>query len=154
MMLNTQPKFDKNSPKTTMSIRFILGSLVVLFLGTAAFAQVDSQWRGPYRTGIYPNEKLLDSWPEGGPNLVWSAEGLGDGYSSPAVTADRVYLTGLISGEGWLFAYDKDGQLLWKSSYGIDWSGSHPRPGRGGAIHLSAADPSTDRESRATCHRR
>lgn len=125
-MLSTRLKTKRKLRKTHTQIRLILGSFLVLFLCAAAFGQVDSQWRGPFRTGIYPNEKLLDTWPEEGPKLVWSAEGLGDGYSSPAVTDSRVYLTGLIGSQGWLFAYDLDGKLLWKASYGKEWSGSHP----------------------------
>ena len=65
-----------------------------------AFGQIDAQWRGPNRDGIYPNESLLNTWPKEGPKLLWSVEGLGEGYSSPAVTADRVYLTGMTGGQG------------------------------------------------------
>lgn len=96
------------------------------FGSTAVFGQVDSQWRGPGRTGIYPGEKLLDNWPDGGPKLLWSADGLGEGYSSAAVTGNRIYVTGLIKNEGFLFSFDLEGNPLWKSSYGKEWSSSHP----------------------------
>lgn len=88
--------------------------------------QVDSQWRGPNRDGIYPKESLLKQWPDNGPPLVWKTEGLGEGYSSAAVTRDRVYVTGMIKGEGFLFAFENGGKALWTSSYGREWSGSHP----------------------------
>jgi len=94
----------------------------VLFLS----GQVDSQWRGPNRDGVYPDEKLLKNWPAAGPELLWAADGLGEGYSSAAVTANRVYITGMISGKGWLFAFDMAGKLLWKSSYGPEWDSGHP----------------------------
>jgi len=87
--------------------------------------QIDSQWRGPERNGIYPAENLLKEWPEKGPQLVWSVEGLGEGFSSPAVTSDRIYLTGMDKSEGFLFAYNKKGDLIWKTSYGPEWNGSH-----------------------------
>lgn len=80
-----------------------------------AFGQIDSQWRGPNRDGVYPNESLLKKWPDAGPKLLWSADGLGEGYSSAAVTSNRVYLTGMIRGEGFLYAFDRDGMLVWKS---------------------------------------
>jgi len=32
----------------------------------------------------------------------------------------------MISGEGFLFAFDKHGKLVWKSSYGPEWDGSRP----------------------------
>ena len=91
-----------------------------------ALGQIESQWRGPDRDGVYPDENLLRKWPDAGPRLLWFVEGLGAGYSSAAVTSDRVYLTGMISGEGFLFAFDIDGKLVWKSSYGPEWDGSRP----------------------------
>jgi len=101
--------------------------LFVLFVGfSIAFGQIESQWRGPNRDGIYPGETLLKVWPDSGPKLLWSVDGLGDGYSSPAVTSDRIYVTGMISGKGLLFAFNKDGKLNWKTDYGPEWSGSSP----------------------------
>lgn len=91
-----------------------------------AYGQVDSQWRGPNRDGVFPNESLLKAWPEEGPVLIWTVDGLGDGYSSAAVTADRVYVTGMTGGEGFLHAFDKDGKPVWKASYGPEWNGSRP----------------------------
>ncbi len=95
-------------------------------LATSVFGQVDAEWRGPNRDGIYPGESLLEKWPNEGPRLLWSAEGLGDGYSSPAVTENHVYVTGMIRSEGFLFAFDPAGKLLWKTSYGPEWDGSSP----------------------------
>ena len=106
-------------------IVIILGVLFGL-LGTSAWGQSDSQWRGPDRDGFYPGESLLNNWPDEGPILSWLFEGLGAGYSSPAVTSDRVYVTGMIRGEGFLLAFDSEGQLKWKTSYGPEWDGSSP----------------------------
>ena len=75
---------------------FTLMWLLFLLNFSFAFGQIDSQWRGPKRDGIYPEESFLKKWPDGGPKLFWFAEGLGEGYSSPAVTSDRVYLTGML----------------------------------------------------------
>ncbi len=102
-------------------------ALVFLSLNLSqAFGQVDSQWRGPNRDGIYPNEKLLKEWPDNGPKLLWSATGIGEGFSSAAVTSDRVYTTGMKSGTGYLSAMDMNGKLIWKTSYGPEWDGSRP----------------------------
>jgi len=101
--------------------------VLLFFLGCSlAFGQVDSQWRGAARDGVYPGERLLKTWPAQGPKAVWSAQALGKGYSSPAVTADRVYVTGLVRGEGILFAYDHSGKRVWQASYGPEWAGSSP----------------------------
>ncbi|MDZ7722163.1 MAG: hypothetical protein U5R06_04865 [candidate division KSB1 bacterium] len=37
------------------------------------------QFRGPERTGVSSETGLVTSWPEGGPELLWSTEILGGG---------------------------------------------------------------------------
>ncbi len=98
---------------------------VLICMASVASADVISQWRGPNRDGIYPGEKLLKQWPKKGPKLLWRADGLGIGFSSPAVTPDRVYVTSLIGSEGWLFAFDHSGALQWKVNYGPEWDKGH-----------------------------
>ena len=50
-----------------------------------------SQWRGPERSGVYPETGLLDEWPEGGPEQLWSMEGIGSGFSSVSNKDEIVY---------------------------------------------------------------
>jgi outer membrane protein assembly factor BamB len=50
------------------------------------------QWRGPQRDGKSPETGLLANWPEGGPKLVWQANDLGNGYSTPVVVGDALYV--------------------------------------------------------------
>jgi outer membrane protein assembly factor BamB len=50
------------------------------------------QWRGPKRDGISPETGLLKQWPQGGPKLLWQLNDIGDGYSTPAVVGNRIYL--------------------------------------------------------------
>jgi outer membrane protein assembly factor BamB len=83
-----------------------------------------SDWRGPNRDGIYPEKNLLKQWPENGPEMLWSFEGLGYGHSSAAVTSNRVFVTGVkdtIVSLGTLFTFDLDGKLLWQKDYGKDF---------------------------------
>ena len=49
------------------------------------------QWRGPNRDNVSTDTGLLQSWPEGGPPLRWSVEGIGNGTAAVAVAAGRVY---------------------------------------------------------------
>ncbi len=84
-----------------------------------------SDWRGPNRDGIYNETNLLKQWPEEGPELLWSFEGLGFGHSSVAVAHDKVYVTGIkdtVSSIGTLFTFNLKGQLLWEKDYGKDFS--------------------------------
>ena len=52
------------------------------------------QWRGPRRDGVSEETGLLPSWPVGGPRLLWTAAGIGKGYSSPIVVDGTIYITG------------------------------------------------------------
>src|SRR5690349_14611597 len=52
------------------------------------------QGRGPLRDGVSPETGLLASWPAGGPPKIFTATGLGAGFSSVAVTGGRIYTMG------------------------------------------------------------
>jgi outer membrane protein assembly factor BamB len=84
-----------------------------------------SDWRGPNRDGIFPGTNLLKQWPENGPEMLWSFEGLGFGHSSVAVANNKVYVTGIkdtIVSAGTLYTFDLKGKLLWQKNYGKDFS--------------------------------
>ena len=85
-----------------------------------------SQWRGPERTGFYPETELLTVWPERGPELLWKFDDLGKGYTSPAVTSKKIYITGTIDSLSYIFALDHKGNLLWKKEYGLTWKNNYP----------------------------
>ncbi|MHC4156473.1 MAG: PQQ-like beta-propeller repeat protein, partial [Planctomycetota bacterium] len=73
------------------------------------------QFRGPNRNGKSSETGLLKKWPEGGPKLLWSVEGLGTGFSSMSVVDGYIYTTGLAKDkQGEILAYDLDGNLKWK----------------------------------------
>jgi outer membrane protein assembly factor BamB len=90
-------------------------------------AQENIQWRGN-RTGIYAEKNLLKSWPAAGPQLLWSYDGLGEGHSSVAISAEKIYVTGLTDGKGYLYVFDLQGKLLNKKEYGSEWSSSYNGP--------------------------
>ncbi len=81
-----------------------------------------SQWRGDNRDGKYNETDLLKSWPANGPLLVWFNDSVGNGYGSPVVTSDRVYINGEVDSIGYLFAFNLNGKLQWKSPYGKEWT--------------------------------
>jgi outer membrane protein assembly factor BamB len=106
--------------------RLILISTILFLNFSFLYSAEISQWRGPNRNGIYLEKNLLKKWPENGPKLLWSVEDLGSGYSSAAVTNDRVYITEMVDETGYLRAYTINGKFLWKKSYGKDWDGQYP----------------------------
>ena len=84
------------------------------------------QWHGPNRDGKSTEKGLLKKWPEGGPELLWSADELGTGFSTVSIAGGMIYTTGMIDKEGVLFAFNLEGKLKWKETYGPEWTGSSP----------------------------
>ena len=97
--------------------------LALLSTGTS-FSQSDfSQWRGPNRDGTYPGANLLQTWPSGGPQLLWKFDGLGVGYASAAVANERVITVGTLDSISYLFCFDMMGVQLWKTRLSRDFMG-------------------------------
>jgi outer membrane protein assembly factor BamB len=108
-----------------MIVRSWILSLGLFVTVLTAFCQT-SQWRGSDRDGNYKDTNLLKKWPEQGPKLLWSFQGIGSGQGSVAVAADKIFVTGIsdtINADGYLFAFNPSGKLLWKKCYGKDWNG-------------------------------
>lgn len=84
------------------------------------------QWRGPSRDGISAETGLLRSWPEGGPRRLWSAAGVGRGYSSPIVVNETIYITGDRGQDLVISAFALDGSLRWETTNGAAWERSYP----------------------------
>ena len=95
--------------------------LCILTLSFSGYVQTTAQWHGPDRSGCYPEKNLLYSWPSEGPAMLWKTELIGNGYGSPTITANRIYITGEIDTTGFLFAFNLQGSLQWKSAYGKEW---------------------------------
>ena len=93
-----------------------------------AFAQKINQWRGPNRDGIYHESKLLKTWPEKGPGMVFSFEGLGAGHGSIAIGKAKLFVLGMPDSTGVLYAFDFKGKLLWKEKYGLEWYENYTGP--------------------------
>lgn len=105
--------------------------IIPLFLLAASCPASAGDWpqfRGPDRNGQSPETGLLRHWPESGPPLLWTAEGLGAGFSSAVVAGDAVYVTGMRedTAEGLLHAFDRDGNRRWSTPYGPEWDQAHP----------------------------
>lgn len=86
-----------------------------------SIAQITTQWRGAERRGVYPGNGLLQSWPAEGPRLIRIYEGIGNGYGSPTVAGDQLLIAGEVNDTAFLFAFNANGELLWRSDFGMEW---------------------------------
>ena len=100
--------------------RIVSAGVLSLCCLTAAFAADQwSQFRGPDRANRSPETGLLTSWPEGGPKLLWTARGVGEGFSTVSVSDGTVFTLGNYDGQEQLVAVDeKSGEVLWRTPFG------------------------------------
>jgi len=106
--------------------------VIILSLGTFVTAQVIewNQWRGPNRDAIARDSDLLQSWPEGGPKLVWKATDLGGGFSGVSFWGNRIFTMGDMEDGSYLLCINKaDGKPLWSARVGQAGGNDPQRPG-------------------------
>jgi len=90
------------------------------------------QYLGPNRNSISPEKGILRSWPENGPEVLWTVA-VGRGYGGPVIKDGKVYLLDrddkvgdnlrcldLADGkELWNFAYDAAGRAMFPGSRSV-----------------------------------
>lgn len=90
-----------------------------------------NQFRGPNRDNLSEETGLLNEWPEGGPEQLWTATGLGEGYSAVSVVGDLIYSMGNLDGSEFIIAVDRhSGNVAWSTRSGREYhngAGGGPR---------------------------
>jgi outer membrane protein assembly factor BamB len=106
--------------KRSIATTLMLAVCGALLMRVGAHAADWPQWRGPDRNGLSKETGLLKEWPASGPQLLWQIKDLGEGYSTPAISGERLYVQ---SNEGiedeYVLAIDlKDQKKLWRTQIG------------------------------------
>ena len=99
--------------------------LLCLTLNVVVYAQ-EAQWRGPDRSGIFPEKGLLKKWPESGPEMILKVADVGNGYSQPVLHGDVIYITGKKDENDILSAVNLKGETLYQVVYGKSWNNTYP----------------------------
>ena len=106
--------------------------MILLICATNVFAQDWPQFLGPERNSTSLQKNLLRSWPESGPEVLWTVH-VAQGYGGPVVKDGRVYLLDrddqvgdnlrcidLSNGEElWNFTYDAPGSVSFPGSRSV-----------------------------------
>lgn len=108
-----------------MRIFIILILIATTFISCNKKTELN-QWRGDNRDGVYNETNLLKEWPKEGPEMLWFYEGIGNGYGSPTITSDKIFVSGELDSLSHLFAFDLSGNLLWESEYDSSWVVNFP----------------------------
>ena len=104
-------------PRSSGSFRLVLAAWLSV-AGVATMAAHDwPQFLGPSRDGVYSGTELADSWPAAGPRRVWTKQ-VGQGFSGPVVTGDRVILFHRVENDEVIEALDaRTGRTEWTYEY-------------------------------------
>lgn len=96
--------------------------------------KVSQQWtqfRGPGRANISTESGLLTDWNQSPPKLLWTARGLGEGYSSVSLSGNLLFTMGTKANEEVVIAIDiNTGEIVWSQANGSvfkDGQGNGPR---------------------------
>jgi len=108
-------------------------TLVVFLLGISnSYAQDWPQYFGPNRNGVSTQKNILHTWPQQGPEVLWTAN-VGIGYGGPVIKEGKVYLLDRDDKVGdklrcfdfangkelWNFAYDAPGSVMFPGSRSV-----------------------------------
>jgi len=110
----------------------VLSAVVVMATACAGVAADWPQYLGPARNSTSSEKGLLRSWPEKGPQVLWTV-GVGRGFGGPVIKDGKVYLLDrddkvgdnlrcfdLANGkELWNFAYDAPGSVMFPGSRSV-----------------------------------
>ena len=106
--------------------------IVLLFFISNIYAQDWPQYLGPDGNSSSPQKNILRSWPQSGPEVLWTTN-VGIGYGGPVVKEGKVYLLDrddkvgdkmrcfdLSSGkELWNFSYEAPGSVMFPGSRSV-----------------------------------
>ncbi len=98
--------------------------LLFLIMSVVPFAADNAGWpsfHGPRRDNLSAETGLLQAWPEDGPELLWTASGIGHGYSTVSIADGRVFTAGMIDKQTYVTALDLSGKKLWQTLNGQSW---------------------------------
>ena len=101
-----------------------LGILMILIPALYGEMNPGEKWasfHGPNGDNKSKETGLLKKWPKNGPGLLWTASGLGKGYSSVVIADQMIYTAGSSKEGTSVFAFDYKGKLKWKKPNGKKW---------------------------------
>jgi outer membrane protein assembly factor BamB len=115
-----------------MKVKVTLTVIVLMVVACSSLAADWPQYLGPNRNSTSPEKGLLRSWPENGPEVLWTVA-VGKGFGGPVIKDGKVYLLDrddkvgdnmrcfdLSNGKGlWNFAYDAPGRVMFPGSRSV-----------------------------------
>jgi len=106
---------------------FLFTTVVFFACISQVCAQDWPQYLGPNRNSTSAQKGILRTWPEGGPEVLWTVS-VGPGYGGPVIKDGKIYLLDRDDKTGDIMrCFDfKTGKELWKYSYNAPGSVMFP----------------------------
>jgi outer membrane protein assembly factor BamB len=112
--------------------KILIAAIVLFAYMSNTFAQDWPQYLGPNRNSVSTQKDLLRSWPQQGPEVLWTTA-VGIGYGGPVIKDGKIYLLDrddkvgdklrcldLSNGkELWDFGYDAPGSVMFPGSRSV-----------------------------------
>ena len=114
---------------TPLFAKLLLPTVLLGIATAGGIAAEEPSWpcfHGPRGDNLSTETGLLKQWPKEGPKLLWTAKGIGTGYSSVAIADGSIYTNGSIGDNETVTALGLDGQIRWQVPNGKTWAHSHP----------------------------
>ena len=108
-------------------ITICLSAVAMIVCMTSLSAQDWPQFLGPYGNNTSPQKGILRSWPQKGPEVLWTTN-VGPGFGGPVIKDGKVYLLDRDDKTGDIMrCFDfNNGKELWSFSYDAPGSVSYP----------------------------
>ena len=85
------------------------------------------QWLGPHRNGVSAEKGLLESFPKGGPKIVWQRD-IGEGFAGPVVAGERVIVFHRLDNDEVVECLNTaGGKTAWKFAYPTNYRDTYSK---------------------------
>lgn len=123
-------------PRRTTPLRSHVAVALMGLLGGGLLSRAGAaepawpRFHGAGGDNVAAESGLLPSWPQGGPKLLWTAQGIGAGYAGVTLANGMIYTAGDIGSANVITALDLAGNPRWRFENGAFWR--DPTPGARG----------------------
>ncbi|HBO42659.1 MAG TPA: hypothetical protein DD670_01725 [Planctomycetaceae bacterium] len=104
----------------------LLGACQALYSSSPEDAPYWPRFQGSNADNISTDTGLLTQWPEGGPRLIWTVDGIGEGFAGVVMANGMIYTAGNVDGKMTITALDMDGNMRWQIANGDAYEKDYP----------------------------
>ena len=109
-----------------VAVPFVLFAWTVTVSAAEGRVHEWPEFHGRRRDSRSDETGLMREWPARGPRLLWTATGIGAGFSTVSIADGMIYTAGTADDETFVLAHSLDGQVRWRAPNGPSWKREVP----------------------------